>query len=153
VAKHYHFRNFEFWAERGMISLIDKDVAADSHTDKQSHFRIGASQFMKRAVAILASDTDKYPSERREKLKLIDEAKEACLLAKKQGDPMDPSVIEDVVRHQRKRQIVMPGEVPDMKMPPGIQAPAPHNIRQKPESNNAGDMLRDGFDVTPDLGI
>jgi len=48
--KHYKFNQLEFYAERGMISLIDTDLAADSSNTKQYHWRIPPGQFRVAAV-------------------------------------------------------------------------------------------------------
>jgi len=147
---HYRFQKYEFWAERGMISLIDTEAAADSahaNDPDQFHWRIPPGQFMKRAVSALMHDPEKYPSQRRELKKMLEDAAAACKLAKAQGDPTDPSVIEDVVKHQRKRSIVLPGELPPM---PGMPEQK-HKIQN--HGRSAGQILEKGVDVVPDFTI
>jgi len=150
--KHYRFRDgtsrLEFWAERGMISLVDEDLAADTASDKQSHWRIPPGEFIKRAISAMMAEPEKYPSKLRVLRQLLEDAKTACKLAKAQGDPTDPSTIDTVVRHQRKRQIVMPHELPPM---PGMPRTPPSKIR--PRGGSGGDILKAGVDVVPDLSL
>lgn len=142
--RHYRFEKYEFWAERGMISLVDTELAADSSTTEQYHWRIPPGEFMKRAIAAMIHEPDKYGSKLAALRKLLDEAKDACKLAKAQGDPTDPSVLEHVIKHQRKRSaLVLPNEIPGM-------APS-MKIRSKGRS--AADTLRDGFQIVPDITI
>ncbi len=144
--KHYRFARFEFFAERGMISLIDTELAADSGNTEQYHWRISASEFIKRAIAAYMQEPDKYESKRRQLRQMLDDAKTACKLAKAQGDPTDPSVLDHVVKHRRKKSVlVLPHELPPM---PGT---VPLKIRQK--GRTPADTLRDGLTVTPDLTI
>jgi len=143
--RHYRFQHLEFWAETGMISLVDTEIAADSASTKQSHWRIPPGEFMKRAIAALMQDPELYASKAAELRKMVNDAKEACKLAKMQGDPTDPSVLDHVVRHQRKRTIVMPHELPAM---PG-QAP----LKIKGKGRTPADTLSAGVTVTPDLTL
>lgn len=141
--KHYKFENYSFWAERGMISLVDEDAAARG--DEQSHWRIGAGEFLKRAIAARMHHPDLYADKTAALSRLLDEAVAACKLAKAQGDPMDKSTIDTVVRHQRSRQIVMPHELP------GMPGHSPMKIKSK--GTTPGDTLRDGINVVPDFTI
>lgn len=142
---HYRFQKYEFWAERGMISLVDTEEAAKTDGE-QCHWRIAPGEFIKRAIAAYMQEPDKYPSKLAELRTLLDNAKDACKLAKAQGDPTDPSVIDHVVRHRRKTSaLVLPHELPPM---PG-QAP----LKIKGRGRTAADTLRDGVNVTPDLTI
>lgn len=142
--RHYKYEKYEFWADRGMITLVDTELAADSSRSTHEHtWRIPPGEFMKRAMSALIAEPDKYPSKLAKLRRLLQDAKEACLLAKRYGDPTDPSVLEHVIRHQRKRSIVLPGELPPM---PGT--------RLKISPNAAGaDILAKGVNVVPDLVI
>jgi hypothetical protein len=147
---HYRFEKYEWWAERGMISLIDTEAAADSATaddPDQFHWRIAPGTFLKRAVAALMHDPELYASQGAKLKKMLEEAAAACKLAKAQGDPTDPSVLADVVRHQRKCSIVMPGELPPM---PGM---APPKLKIQNHGRSAGAILEKGVDVVPDITI
>lgn len=143
--KHYRYNNLEFFAERGMITLIDNNSAQDSRKEaSESYWRISPGDFMKRAIAAMVKEPDKYPSNLAKLRKLLDDAKEACLQAKRQGDPTDPKVLEHVAKHQKRRSaLVLPGSLPPM---PGQR----FNIRSK-GSDKATDILSRGVDVVPDL--
>ena len=144
--RHYRFGKYEFWAARGMISLVDTEAAGNSSGTEQNHWRIAPGEFMKRAIGAYMQEPDKYESKRRALRRLLDDAKTACKLAKAQGDPTDPSVLDHVVRHQRKKSVlVLPHELPPM---PGT---VPLKIKQKGQT--PADTLRDGINVTPDLTI
>jgi len=145
TSKTYRFEHFEFYAERGMVTLIDTKAAADSTADPDDAIkRIAPGQFMMRAISALVADPKLYPSHVAALRKLVQDAKEVCLAAKKQGDPTDPSVLEHVVRHQRKRSIVLPGEMPALM--------GPQKLRPKGKDGAAG-ILRDGVEVVPDFSV
>ena len=145
-SKTYRFRQFEFYAERGMITLVDTEAAADRDMSADDAIkRITPGDFMKRAISALITEPDKYPSKLAELRRLVSDAKEACLLAKKQGDPSDPSVLEHVVKHQRKRSIVMPGELPGFG--------GPQRIKANTEGGGAAGILQHGVQVVPDFTI
>ena len=142
--RHFRFGKYEFWAERGMISLVDTEAAGDSDGG-QSHWRIMPGEYMKRAIAAYMQEPDKYADKLRKLRQLLEDARTACKQAKAQGDPSDPSVIDHIVRHTRKSSaLVMPHELPPM---PGQRL----KIRQK--GHTPADTLRDGFNVSPDLTI
>ena len=143
--KHYRFQKYEFWASNGMISLVDTEMAADSNNDEQFHWRIPPGEFIKRALACVMADPETYASESRQFRRLLEEAKDACKLAKAQGDPTDDSVLDHVIKHRRKKGVlVMPHELPPM---PG-QAPLVVKPKGKPEN-----ILAEGVNVVPDLTI
>lgn len=144
--RHYRFEKYEFWAERGMISLVDTEAAGNSSNREQTHWRIAPGEFMKRAIAAYMQEPPNYPDRVARLRRLLDDAKTACKLAKAQGDPTDPSVLDHVVRHRRKTSaLILPHELPPM---PG-QAP----LKIKAKGQTPADTLRDGFQVTPDLTI
>lgn len=143
--KHYHYNQYEFWAERGMISLVDTDKAGDSSENaEQYHWRIPPGEFIKRAIAARIHFPDLHADKTAKLRKLLEDATAACKLAKQQGDPTDPSVLDHVVKHQRKRQIVLPHELPAM---PGLTP----EMKLKPKGKTAGDTLVEGVDVVPKL--
>jgi hypothetical protein len=145
--RHYRFEKYEFWAERGMITLIDTELAQETHGSAQNHWRIRPGLFMKRAVAAFMHHPDMYADKMAALRNLLDNAKTACLLAKSQGDPMDENVQADFVRHKRKSSaLVLPG---DPQLPPMPQA----RQRVKTKEGSAGDVLRDGCQVVPDFSI
>ena len=145
--KHYRFQKYEFYAMNGMITLIDSELAQNTSLPVDDyHWRIAPGEFMKRAIAARMHYPDLHADQTKELRDLLDNAATACKLAKAQGDPTDASTLEHVVRHQRKRQIVLPGELPLM---PGRPAP----LKIKANGDTAGDVLRNGCSVVPDLII
>lgn len=143
--KTHRFRQFEFYAERGMITLIDTNLAADDDCDPHDAIkRISPGEFMKRAIAAMMAEPDLYPSKQQELRKLVDDAKEACLLAKRQGDPTDPKVMDYAIRHREKKAtLILPGDIP------GFGGP----LKIKPRGETAADALSKGVDVVPDLTL
>lgn len=145
--RHYRFEHFEFWAEQGLITLIDIEKAADSNAaEREYRFRIAPGEFMKRAISAMITEPDKYPSRLRALRKLLEDAKAACLLAKRQGDPTDPSVLDHVIRHKRKRSaLVLPGSS-------GLPPMPGQRMKIRPRGNTR-DILSQGVQVIPDLTI
>ena len=146
-SRHCKFQNFEFYAERGMITLIDTVAAQDSNKPVDDYYwRIAPGQFMARAVAAMVQEPDKYGDRLARLRRLVADAAEVCKAAKMQGDPTDPSVLEHVIKHQRKHSIVMPHELPNISVPglPGV------NYRLSGHTVSA-DILTKGYQVTPDL--
>jgi len=145
--RHYRFEKYEFFAERGMITLIDVEAAGDSASgvdDKM--WRIPPGKFLKRVIAARMAYPDLHADKAKELRDLLENAAAACKLAKAQGDPTDPSVIDDVVRHQRKRHIVLPHELPAM---PGLGP----KMKVKAHGSTAGEMLTNDATVIPDFTI
>lgn len=143
--RHYRFEKYEFWAERGMITLLDTEKAQDSSAAPEEYtWRIPPGEFMKRAIAARLHDPELYSDQTAALRRLLEEARIACKLAKQQGDPTDASTLEHVIKHQRKRQIVMPHELPSM---PG----AGPRYKIKPRGDSPGATLEKGADVVPRL--
>ena len=115
----YKFRNLEFWAERGMITLVHVENAGNSEVKLDKAIkRLSARQFLKQAIAGFDSLPDVYPSEVREANNFLMAAKAAVKLAISQGDPTNPKVIEHRLKHDKKAQILLPGDVRLQKRPP-----------------------------------
>jgi len=146
-SRHCKFQNFEFWAERGMITLIDAVAAQDSSRSVDTyHWRIAPGQFMARAMAALVQEPDKYGDKLARLRRLVSDAAEVCKAAKAQGDPTDPSVLDHVIKHQKRRQIIMPGEMPAI---PALGRPG-FNYKLSGHTVSA-DILTKGYQVTTDL--
>lgn len=142
---HYRFKNMEFWAERGMISLVDTEAAARG--EEQYHWRVPPGEFIKRAIGARMQEPDNYPDRVRALRQMLDDAKTACKMAKAQGDPTDPSVLDHVIKHRRRTStLVMPHELPPM---PGVTP----KYKVTAKGQTPADTLRDGVQVTPDLTI
>jgi len=144
--KHYRFRNFEFWAERGMITLVDLNDASDNKPVDEYRQRLSPGEFMKRAIAALVSEPDKYPSVLRELRNLVQNAAEAAKLAKAQGDPTDQKVIDHMLKHKSKSSaLILPGTPSEL--------PAMPSAPVKFASKSADSVLKSGFDIVPDFSI
>ena len=119
--QHYFFgRNpqLEFYAERGMITLIDMDRAAsDDYTADETIKRLSPGDFLKRAVAVRMSTPDNYDDRHSAASKLLEEAKIVVKEAIAQGDPTDPKVQEHHAKHgggsRKPTQIAMPKKFQD----------------------------------------
>ena len=147
-SRHCRFEKYEFWAERGMITLVDTEAAQDSlkHEDEYT-WRIAPGQFMARAIAAMVQDPEKYPDKLARLRRLVTDAAEVCKIAKAFGDPTDPSVLEHVIKHQRSNRIVMPGELPAIPV-----AGMPRGVNYKLSGTTvSGDILTKGYQVAPDL--
>ena len=153
--KHYRFQRLEFYADQGMITLIDLDKAADSSvTPDEAIQRLRPGQFLKRVIAVRMGTKDTYPDEAMQSNKLLEDATAACKLAKSQGDPLDPEVQDHMVKHTKRNRILVsgssnisPSEANKILGPVGGQ----YKIRN---NGNARDTLLQGnVDVVPDFTI
>jgi len=146
--KHYKFERFEYFAVRGMVTLIDTEAAQDTKAAEDTYtFRIAPGDFLKRAIGALVQEPDKNnPDKLRRLRKLVEDAAVVCKEAKAQGDPTDNSVIESVIRHQRKRSIVMPHELPPIQGLSGVN----YKLEDK---KTASDILTTGINTIPDFTL
>jgi hypothetical protein len=144
--KRYYYGPFEFWAEGGMVTLIDRDLAGSSDAPPARAIqRLTPGDFMKRAIAVHMGTDDRYADEVFKNRKLLEEATAAAKLARNQGDPSNPKVLEHHAKHGRRRQILMPGT--NDIMTPGGQLPYKINLKDPIRT------LREGVDVVPDLTV
>ena len=151
---HYRFRRLEFYANQGMITLIDLDKAADSDVppDEAIH-RLRPGQFMERALAIRMGVQEEYPDEAHQARKLLEDAMAACKLAKAQGDFGDKKVQEHHAKHTKRSRILLSGgsamstgEANKILGPVGGE----YKIRQRSDPR---DTLLKGANVVPDITI
>jgi hypothetical protein len=141
---HYKCFNLEFYAERGLITLIDTEKAGDSRVPAHEAIqRIPPKDFIQRAIGTRLALKDSRPSEQRMASRLLDQATAACKLAIAQGDPTDPETVSTVMRHVRKKSIIMPGEANSILGPVGGQ-------RFKLQISSPRDMMLKGVQVVPD---
>lgn len=107
---HYKYRNIEFWAERGMITLVDLDQAGNSQAKlDRACKRISINQFFKQAFAAFHTVPETYSTDVRDVNRMFEQAMAAINLAKKQGDPTNVKVQEHHAKHERPVQILVPG--------------------------------------------
>ena len=146
--KLYKYLQIEFYAERGMITVIDTERAADSSCPPDEAIqRVSPSEFIKRAIAARMSAYDLYPSKTRELGRLLEDATTACKQAKAQGDPTDPKVRDHFRRHRRRSSaLILPNEANQILGPVG-------GNKFKLKLGNPRDMLLRGAQVVPDLVI
>jgi len=146
-SKHYHWKRLEFYAQRGMITVIDEDSAADSQGDPHDAIkRIRPGDFMKRVLSARMALGDKYPDEVVKTNRLLDQAKEVCKIAIAQGDPGDPKVTEHFRKHKRRSSILTPGEASSILGPVGGPS-------YKIKLGDPREMILNGVQVVPDLTI
>jgi hypothetical protein len=146
-SKHYTYLGLEFYAERGLVTIIDTERAADSEVAAHDAIqRISPVDFMQRAIAVRMADPEMYPDETRAFANLWERAMEVFKVAKAQGDPTDPKVLEHFSKHRRRSSILTPGEVTDRVGPVG-------GIPFKLKQMSPRDIMKKGADVVPDLTI
>lgn len=152
-SRHCRFGKFEFWAERGMVTLVDTEAAGDANADVTTYtWRIPPGEFMKRCISAMIAEPDKYADKLSKLRKLLEDAKDIAKVAKAYGDPSDPSVLEHVIRHQKKHaSLILPGD-PDLPPMPGLPALAP-KYKIDGRGKSSGDILTRGVDVVPDFSI
>lgn len=107
--KHYFFDDLEFYAERGMVSLIDTERAAsEDYTVDQTLKRLRPGDFLKRVISVRMSTPDNYSDKHKQASKLLEEATIVVREAMQQGDPLDPAVQAHNAKHYRHAQIAVP---------------------------------------------
>jgi len=152
--QHYRFHRLEFYANQGMITLIDLDKAADSAVAPDEAIqRLRPGQFMERAIAIRMGTQEEYRDESWESSKLLENATAACKLAKAQGDFGDKKVQEHYAKHTKRSRILLSGsssmstgEANKILGPVGGE----YKIRHR---NDPRDTLLKGANVVPDITI
>jgi len=146
-SRHYKWKHIDFYAERGISTIIDEEVAATNPADPDTAVkRVRPGDFLKRAIAVRQATGDQYPDEARKASQLLEHAVKVCKIAKAQGDPGDPNVLEHIRKHKAKRSILLPHEVENILGPVG-------GSKFRVKMDNPRKMLLDGVQVVPDLTI
>lgn len=102
--RHYQFRDQDFWAENGLIYIMDY---RDEVSDNERFAVATRANFVARAIALNdQARYEKYADERVELNNLILDMVQACKDAKKQGDPTDPEVARQKAWENRKMIIL-----------------------------------------------
>ena len=145
---HHKYMKIEFYAQRGLVTVIDVDKASDSGVSaSEALSRVPPSEFIKRAIAVRMSFPEDYASKNRELSRFLEEAKATVKLALAQGDPTDPKVRAHVAKHRRRSSaIILPGEANRILGPVGGQ-------KYKIRMDDPRKMLLRGVTVVPDLTI
>jgi hypothetical protein len=150
-SKHYKFQRLEFWAENGLITMIDEDKAGNSGVPASEAIRrISPVEFLERVVAVRMGTPD-YSDELFLVRQFLDRAVEVIKIARAQGDPTDPTVLAHMGKHARRSQILMPGDFNS-----GNLAPLRNRYDEKAlSSSSSRQKVLDGKGVTvkPDLSI
>ena len=152
--QRYRYHRLEFYANQGMITLIDLDKAADSDVPPDEAIqRLRPGQFMERAIAIRMGVQEEYPDEAMKASKLLEEAMAACKLAKSQGDPGDAKVQDHHAKHTKRSRILLSG---GSAMSAGeankILGPVGGEYKIRHQSDPRDTLLK-GANVVPDITI
>src|SRR4029077_512669 len=108
--QHYRFRKIEYWAERGMINIVDERFPQD-HPQFFKLEMVG--KFLERLLRFsqeLKGRTFKYPDEREEYVTLIENGVACAREAKNQGRPDDPKAVEDMIKERRCNYVLGNGQ-------------------------------------------
>lgn len=106
--RRYRYRKLEFWAERGLINIVDERFPP-SHPKAFTVTTV--RDFLLRLQHFngeLKRWGKKWPDEREELVKLIEDGIECCKDAKNQGRPDDPKAVADILK-QRHRFMLYAG--------------------------------------------
>lgn len=79
------FGDLEFWPERGMIRILERDTGELT--------TISVREALNRLLALVQSaGRDKFPEDRQRMLNFADDMTKCCKIARSQGDPFDPNI-------------------------------------------------------------
>ena len=112
-SRHYFFQNIEFWAERGLITMVDVDRAGDESCplDKACK-RISPGKFLKQGLAAYMSvPAERWPSDGWAARKMLEEVQIVVKAALAQGNPTDPKVQAEYAKNPKGPvSLFIPGE-------------------------------------------
>ena len=109
AGKTYIFRKLRFWAESGMINLIDERFPPNH----PGSFKVVMVRDWLERLNTLNKELhrwDKYPDERNEMSNFIDNGILCAKTARKQGRPDDPKAVADILKSRRKTHIIGTGQ-------------------------------------------
>lgn len=138
-SKHFKFRDLEFWAQNGMVTVLDTERANENRPVEDCLFHMSPGEFIKRAIAVRMTVGDTYPDEQREASRFLEEATVVVKMAKAQGDLSDPNVVEHMIKHERKAQILVPNTLV------GVD----YKLQANDDPRNV--ILHGAYDVAPEL--
>lgn len=113
---HYKFRKLEFWAERGLINIVDERLPPEHH---RFHMVISRREFLRRLQAFsdeLRRRHFKYEDERNQYIRLLEEGVQVAREAKNQGEPTNPDAISEMVRRRRLTMLMSDKSSPILKL-------------------------------------
>jgi len=101
IGKHYRYRKLEFWAERGLVNLIDERFPP---THNRSFVVITVREWLTRLKSLNGElyRWDKWPDERDKLHNFIDNGIACAREATKQGRPDDPAAVAALLKDRRK---------------------------------------------------
>jgi hypothetical protein len=109
IGKRYKYSYIEFWAERGLIHLLNFNKCSN----QPNYTQCSVYDFLKRAQAFSQQNSGvHWTDERIKQQTLIENMLACCKEAKAQGNPYDPKTMEHV-RNMRNKWYLNPG--PDIK--------------------------------------
>jgi hypothetical protein len=116
IGKRYQYQDLTFWAKNGFIYVEDR---ADNsfHTISRRDWLVRANAFVKEISKIggITSNADNvfqkqtFLAEREALQGLVDAMIDVARRAKRQGDPTNPKVLSEVLRHTSKHAHVFMG--------------------------------------------
>jgi hypothetical protein len=140
--QHFKHMNLEFWAQNGLIHIIDtRKEPAEHKTECVREFLLRANQFIedrnrishKIQIGAYGSSAGVARQEV-EKIQTLIEAMIRCTrIAKEQGDPNDPRVQEHIRKHGAlNRKLVIPtaSQVLEINKPIAVERLLPATARR-----------------------
>lgn len=106
--RHYRYRKLDFWSERGLVNIVDERFPP-SH--EKAFTVVTVRDFLLRLKTLnqeVKRWGKKWPDERDELVKMIEQGVECCREAKVQGRPDDPRAVADMLK-QRHRFMLYAG--------------------------------------------
>src|SRR3974390_487486 len=125
--RHYRYRKLDVWSERGLINIVDERFPP-SHP--KSFTVVPVREFLYRLQhlnGMVKKWGKKWPDEREELVKFIEDGVACCQEAKAQGRPDDPKAVADILR-QRHRFMLYAGTGSTAPGGALASADAPENV-------------------------
>jgi hypothetical protein len=100
--QHYYYRKLEFWAENGLINIVDERFPPEDDRSFVVRTRVDFLQKLAAFSTELKKCNFKYADERNEHITFLENGTACAREAKKQGCPDDPEAMADMLRHRRR---------------------------------------------------
>lgn len=125
--RHYRYRKLEFWAERGLINIVDERFPP-SHP--RAFDIILVEDFKDRLRALVGTierwKLNQWTDERKELQKMIEDGVQCVKDAVKQGRPDDPKALAEILRDRRRNMLYAgnpAGALPAGRAPESVDLP------------------------------
>jgi hypothetical protein len=122
----FKYRRQEFFAENGLIHVIDRDDGRYSCVSVVD-FLHRARAFNKEAARMARKKM--WADERDELSRMVQDMIVCCDQARRQGDPFDPQTMRRMVAHRRSNRMVVPEGIDLTISAAAPSAPAPRPSR------------------------